>query len=139
MDQYNTLPVKTKQMTIKEFKSKFIPEKSKLGFWSYLGNRKLNQIHVHIRMKCSSLNSVLYELNIVNDLSCACGHKLENAEHFFMNCCLYLDHRNSLFMKLINLNFQCTLNCFLYGDSSISKDNNVLCLYLIQDFIDNTG
>jgi hypothetical protein len=49
-----------------------------------------------LRHRCSGLNVYLYRVNLKDDPRCVCGHLLEDAIHFFLECPLYQHDRTSL-------------------------------------------
>jgi hypothetical protein len=51
-----------------------------------------------LRHRCSGLNADLYRVNLKNDPRCACGHLVEDAINFFLECPLYQHDRASLIL-----------------------------------------
>jgi hypothetical protein len=45
----------------------------------------------------------LYRVHFKDDPRCVCGHLLENAIHFFLECPLYQHNRTSLFNYFNNI------------------------------------
>ena len=53
----------------------------------YFGfNRTAEVIHCKLRLEISDLNGDLFKRHLTNDKSCACGHILEDAQHFLLEC-----------------------------------------------------
>ena len=92
-------------------------------------------VQSQLRMKCSSLKSDLYNLNIIQDKKCDCSHAEESAHHFFLECPLYMDIRENLRENLNELNFTMTLQNLLFGDPLVGKNSNITAMLFIQDFI----
>jgi hypothetical protein len=42
------------------------------------------------------LNADLFRVNLINDPGCVCGWVIEDAIHFFLECCLYVEAREQL-------------------------------------------
>jgi hypothetical protein len=57
------------------------------------GSRKLSILHARLRHQCSSLNSDLYRINIINDPKCQCGAPYEDSIHYLMECPLYQSNK----------------------------------------------
>ena len=110
--------------TIKKFKLKVTAQSLhvKTRPWFNIGDRKLSIIRAKLRMECSSLKDHLYNLNIIEDSSCPCGHNFESNYHFFTECALYNTERNDLFTGLLNLNFDIHLDYILLGNENCSVE-----------------
>ena len=77
-----------------EFCKKVSPGLRKsMDLYNY-GKRKLNVIHAQMRMCCSNLKAHLYLLHVVDDPLCVCSQGVEDNEHFFFVCPLYVVLRN---------------------------------------------
>ena len=99
---WNSLPLDTRNSeSLASFKRKlnssftrtFVPK------YYYTGNRKLQILHTRLRTNCSSLNHDLFLKNITDSPLCRCGG-IENVEHFFMSCPLYLNQRADLITSI---------------------------------------
>jgi hypothetical protein len=53
-----------------------------------------NCLHTRLRHRSSNLNVDLFRVNLTNDLGCVCGWVIEDAIHFFLECCLYVEAPN---------------------------------------------
>ena len=62
-------------------------------YYSY-GCRVLNVLHTRLRHRSSNLNADLFRVNLINDPGC--GWVIEDAIHFFLECCLYVEAREQL-------------------------------------------
>ena len=56
-----------------------------------------------IRHRSSKLKATLHGVNIIPNHVCSCGTSIENAEHYFFECPLYTNQRNTLFINLHRL------------------------------------
>ncbi len=103
----------------------------------FIGNRNENIIHTKMRHRCSSLNADLFRANLINDSSCACGCPLEDAIHFFLECPLYLNSRVTLF-RFIEPIVLPSIQNILFGNDSISDDQNAIIFKSVHTFIKHT-
>ena len=135
VNDYNSLDPNLRELSPLEFNKALKSSRDPVCPWFYSGDRKLSIIHARLRMKCSSLNSDLYGLNIIETKKCSCGCANENSQHYFLSCPLYYRQRILLRNELLNMNFTFTLNCILFGDKKLSNDDNIAASILIHDFI----
>jgi hypothetical protein len=78
----------------------------------------LNVLHTRLRHRSSNLNADLFRVNLIND----CGWVIEDAIHFFLECCLYVEAREHL--KLYNiLSYNSTELSYSWGE--INNGENV--------------
>ena len=68
-----------------------------------MGERKYNIMLTRIRHKSSSLKADLYGVNIIPSPACSFRAPIENADHYFFECHLYINKRNNLFINLNRL------------------------------------
>ena len=79
-------------------------------------------------MGCSKLNAHLKELHVVESAACACGHDVEDANHYLLHCPLYVIDRNLFLVKInnigtCNVNAPCIINGTLFENY---EDNRLL-------------
>jgi hypothetical protein len=67
--------------------------------------------------------------------SCVCGHLLENAIHFFLECPLYQHNRTSLFNYFNNI-VPISIEYILFGCKEISEEFNTLFFKSVQKLVD---
>ena len=79
------------------------------------GSRKYSMIHAQMRMHCSNLKSHLFSLHVVEDAACVCGHIVEDNKHFFLDCPLYNDLRETLFNFCRTNGIIINVKTLLYG------------------------
>ena len=87
-------------------------------------------------MKCSKLNSHLYEMKIVNDPLCNCGQENEDETHYFFNCPHYTNQRRQL-MQTIHIHHG-EINIILNGNKDSSAATNTILFETVADYIDST-
>ena len=102
-----------------------------------IGNRKNNIIHTRLRHRCSSLGADLFRVNLKNDPSCPCGWPLEDAIHYFIECPLYAESRNTLIGNIAHFTTFSIQN-LLFGSDEISEDLNTRLFKHVHHFIQNT-
>ena len=140
---WNSLPAEVKQsQTTHSFKYYFNKDKTSVPKYYYSKNRKAQILHTRLRTNCSSLNLGLFLKGITDSPMCRCG-SIENSQHFFFHCPYYQQQRNALqnvvstfkmlFLPIIDL----LLIFFLYGESSLSYDVNMIIFENIHRFILN--
>jgi hypothetical protein len=92
------------------FKSRIKENTGKSPEYYGEGSRKISILHTRLRHQCSSLNSDLYRINIINDPKCQCGAPYENSIHYLMECPLYQTERYCLFRNLLFGNDEINMN-----------------------------
>ena len=136
---WNSLPLDTRNSeSLASFKRKlnsritrtFVPK------YYYTGNRKSQVLHTRLRTNCSSLNHDLFLKNITDSPLCRCGG-IENVEHFFMSCPLYLNQRADLITS-ISVHTTVSLPIVLHGNGMLSFDINSVIFEAVQKYIKDT-
>ena len=94
--EWNTLqPVQRNSSTLESFKASISEPLNKPPAYFYHGSRRLQVLHARLRNNCSSLNSDLFNRNIINTPLCpACGED-ENTFHYFFLSSRYVIQRRS--------------------------------------------
>ena len=93
------------------------------------GSRPWNIVHAKLRIGCSSLNDHLFNnLHVIDSPA--------SLQHFFFECPLYLQQRTNLFDALSGL--PCDLDTLVYGNFSLSLDNNLKIFDQIHIFVEHT-
>ena len=75
-----------------------------------IGPRKLNIILTQLRCSASFLNSDLYRVNIIRNPSCQCGFEFESSYHYFFECSLYSNARNTLLNEIEWVSNYCNID-----------------------------
>ena len=120
-----------------EFKTKI----TNVAFRNPLFNghkRSLNLIHSKLRMKCSNLNSHLYDLHVIDSPQCVCMSGIEDCFHYFFQCPLYNVERQRLIFNVEQL-CNVSLNVVLYGNESLSIDENLTLFQHVECYIHETN
>ena len=105
-------------------------------YYSY-GCRVLNVLHTRLRHRSSNLNADLFRVNLINDPGCVCGWVIEDAIHFFLECCLYVEAREQLTNNLQFLD-SLLIETLLFGDDSLSEEQNAQIFKSVQLYIKQT-
>ena len=119
------------------FKERIKQPISKPPIYYNYGMRKINIIHTRLRNTCSSLNADLHRVNIINDPSCSCGHPVEDAIHFFLECENHTIHRRTLFAQINQ--YDISIELILAGDENLTVNQNVYIFSCIHSYIKNTN
>ena len=94
-------------------------------------------MHTRIRNNCSNLHFDLFNNHLRESPNCDCGYEIENAEHYFFQCHLFIEHRIQMF-HLIRKFHPLSVNKLLFGDISLNDTDNVNIFEAVQLFIKNT-
>lgn len=134
---YNNLDESLKCKNKKEFRhttfNKVLPNPL-----FYYGKRKTNIIHAQIRMKCSNLNSHLFNLHVIDNPACFCSNKIEDSGHYFIECPMYFTQRLKL-KELISSFCDFNLDVILYGCKALHLEINQIIFSGVHNFILETG
>jgi hypothetical protein len=76
-------------------------------------------------------------VNLINDPGCVCGWVIEDAIHFFLECCLYVEAREQLTNNLQFLD-SLLIETLLFGDDSLSEEQNAQIFKSVQLYIKQT-
>ena len=102
------------------------------------GRRVLNVLHTRLRHRSSNLNVDLFRVNLINDPGCVCGWAIEDAIHFFLECSLYVEAREQLTNNLQFLDSLINIETLLFGDDSLSEEQNAQIFKSVQLYIKQT-
>ena len=125
--------------TVSSFKKSLIHDVNLLKpsrYYSY-GCRVLNVLHTRLRHRSSNLNTDLLWVNLINDPGCVYGWVIEDAIHFFLECCLYVEAREQLTNNLQFLD-SLLIETLLFGDDSLSEEQNAQIFKSVQWYIKQT-
>ena len=125
--------------TVSSFKKSLINDVNLLKpsrYYSY-GCRVLNVLHTRLRHRSSNLNADHFRVNLINDSGCVCGWVIEDAIHFFLECCLYVEAREQLTNNLQFLD-SLFIETLLFGDDSLSEEQNAQIFKSVQLYIKQT-
>ena len=125
--------------TVSSFKKSLINDVNLLKpsrYYSY-GCRVLHVLHYRLRTRSSNLNADHFRVNLINDSGCVCGWVIEDAIHFFLECCLYVEAREQLTNNLQFLD-SLFIETLLFGDDSLSEEQNAQIFKSVQLYIKQT-
>ena len=136
---WNNLPTEVQSInSLHEFKHKFKPVISDLILLYYYGSRWPSVHHARMRIGCSNLkNDLCNNLHVIDSMQCDCGAPVENAHHYFLECPLFNDNRNSLINKIGYLTLINT-NILLYGNAELTLEDNKRVFDAVHEFITKT-
>ena len=109
-----------------------IPKK-KPHFYKF--SRKVNIIMSRLRMNCSELKYHLYINHVSETPNCLCGC-IETPQHYFLECPLYLTHRDILLAYFRNTEAPLSLKNILYGD--IQENMTKTLIAAVEQYICET-
>ena len=138
--QWNTLPNSLKNETNYDTFKDQLYKYTKCNPLFYYGERKYNMIHAQMRLKCSNLNSDLYNMHVLDNPNCVCMFRNEDAQHYFLNCPLYTTERIQLlnvitqFPEINEINTQ----ILLFGSENLTYDQNTVIFNAVHAYIENT-
>ena len=98
-----------------------------------IGQRDAQIHHTRLRTNCSALNLTLFQKNVVESPLCHCG-ELESTDHYFFICQTYNDQRQQL-LNTVNPICNATSILLLFGDSSLTLDQNIIIFDAVQKYI----
>ena len=101
----------------------------------YKFSRKLNIIISRLRMNCSELKYHLYINHVSETPNCLCGC-LETPQHYFLECPLFLTHRDILLAYFQNTEAPLSLKNILYGD--IQENMTKTLITAVEQYICET-
>ena len=135
----NTLSENDKYVdSIEFFKRQISRNKTAVPKYFYTGSKKLQILHTRLRTGCGSLNHDLFVKSISDTPLCSCrSGDVENAEHFFLSCNFYRDHRIELF-RIVSQYCNASLHVFLHGDESLPYETNQVIFEAVYKYIQNS-
>ena len=138
---WNSLDPSLRQLpTISSFKLRMHQlyfKNKKPPLYYYHGDRIASMLHARLRNACSILNSDLFKANLIENANCLCGHNIENAEHFLMECRLFHLQRDIMVNSInaLNLNIIINTELLLFGSEILSYDDNLAIFVIVQKYI----
>ena len=93
-------------------------------FLYLVGVRRFSVYHARLRNNCSNLNSDLFNNHVGDSPLCTHCNVIEDAEHFFFRCTLFIDQRLNLFRNTRPFHPLSTTKLLL-GFDNLSEEENV--------------
>jgi hypothetical protein len=91
------------------------------------------------QFRCSAtfLGYDLFKVNIISNPSCSCGAIREVSYYYFFECHLYIGIRDDLLNCMDSLPNDChlDLNLLMFGNSTLTNEQNELALKKVFDYI----
>jgi hypothetical protein len=83
----------------------------------------------------------IFSLKVIDDPCCICSNEIEDCNHFFFHCHLYIVERNHLLSQLTNVvgNINITTDLLLYSSEHLTLENILKSVKLVETFIQNSG
>ena len=103
----------------------------------YCYGKRLPSIYqARMRIGCSKLNAHLcYNLHVIPSPQCQCGCPLEDPNHFFFICPIFLAQRRSLLNIITHVSNNINVKTLLYGDPNMNLEQNKLLFEAVHKFI----
>ena len=133
---WNSLSKKTRASSgLSEFKQFLHQKDREANVLFYYGERWAQIHHSRLRIGCSKLKADLfYKLHVIDNCTCSCGYRVEDASHYFLSCPQYNDLRQDLIAKISNLT-KVTIKTILFGDSMLELNDNKTIFDAVHKFI----
>jgi len=103
--------------------------------------RKLGIIHAQLRMKCSNLKADLFRLHVIDDPICICSNEIEDCNHFFFHCHMYIVLRVQFLSDLRNIcdGLPINVDLLLHGSEHLCDEDNMNIFSCVENFIHESG
>jgi hypothetical protein len=107
----------------------------------YLGERSVNVKHAQLRLKCSKLNAHLFLLHVTDSPQCACGHNIEDSEHYSLKCHMYMLFRRNMLTSIQNIVQidNLSTDILLHGSNNLDVATNRNIFESVHKYIIDTG
>ena len=129
---WNKLHINTRNsLSISCFKKHLYANKTKTPFYFYTCERRPEILHCRLRLNISDLNGHKFTRFISDIPMCACGHPIENSEHFLLHCPNYDRERAKYLFAYSSLNYK----VLLFGNPNFENAKNIDMFKMVQKFI----
>jgi hypothetical protein len=91
-----------------------------------------------LRQNCSSLKGDLFRCNLIDSCYCNYANYVENNEHYFLHCELFVNQRNVMLNNIRDLGLDISINNILYGNSDSEYDVNCTLFAAVHRYIMDT-
>jgi hypothetical protein len=102
------------------------------------GSRLASILHTRLRQNCSSLKCDLFRCNLIDSCYCNCDNYMENNEHYFLHCKLFINLRNVMLNNIRVLGLDISINNILYGNSDSEYDVSCTLFAAVHRYIMDT-
>ena len=145
---WNSLPRNIQSLDIENFKTFTKTLKPKKYKHFQKGNKNTNSLLTRIRVGRSELSQHKFSVGQIDSPECMCHHREESPLHYFIDCFLYLQERQTMFQlfehyipNFKNFTKKKKLNIILNGinvDQDEFKSTNITLTLCVQKFIQQT-
>ena len=136
---WNSLNLReTSSVATFKYQLKNLRTNSKVPSYFINGDRYLSKLYARIRNNCSYLKNDLYINHLSPSPNCGCANVRDDAEHFFFRCPYFEVKRMAMFHS-INTFHLLNLQKILFGDDTLSDNDNLVLFNAIQNFIKDSG
>ena len=143
--RWNSLPQHVRSLNLVDFKLFTNTLKPKRYKHFQKGNKYINSLLTRIRVGRSELNQHTFSLNQIDSPECLCHHREESPMHYFLDCFLYLQERQTMFQlfehyipNFSNFSKKQKLQVILngiYPDKEDLISTNITLTFGVQNFI----
>ena len=102
------------------------------------GSRLASILHTRLWQNCSSLKGDLFRCNLIDSCYCNCDNYVENNDHYFLHCKLFVNQRNVMLNNIRDLGLDISINNILYGNSDFAYDVNCSLFTAVHRYILDT-
>lgn len=142
VDLWNTLTENIRTSpTLSSFKYRLkcaLFKQNEVPSYYYKGSRSLTVLQTRLRNGCSNLNADLCNNHLKDDPICDCERGVEDAEHYFFKCPLFLNQRIALF-RYTRQYHPLSVRTLLKGKEELSDEENLSIFNSVQKFIHDTA
>jgi hypothetical protein len=92
-------------------------------------SRLASILHTRLRQMCSGLKGDLIRCNLIDSCYCNCDNYVENNEHYFFHCKLFVNQRNVMMNTIRDLELDISIYNILYGNSEFASTAHCLQLF----------
>ena len=135
---WNSLPDDIKSTTsLSRFKKLLSADDPVLPPHYFAGNRRAQAIHCKLRINMSDLKNDMFNRFISESKSCECGHRIENAKHYLLDCPIFNNVRATTIDTLPPSTKH--INTLLSGNRNFSLPCNLYICLTVQEFIEDSN
>jgi hypothetical protein len=134
---WNMLPNEIRTAGTLEAFTEGLPKRERKPKHFNAGTRKGQIKHARLRLRCSKLNTHLYEKNLTDSDLCQCGKSKETVKHFLLECEKYEETRDDMYRELDTAKIM-TCEMLLYGSDDLTLTENTYLFETVQRYIIKT-
>ena len=131
---WNILPREMREARTIEAFSEGLTKRERKPVYFNAGTRKGQIKHARLRLRCSKLNTHLFERNLTETDMCNCGKSKETVKHYLLECENYDEIRDEMYRDL-DMTTTLTSDMMLYGSDDLTQNENKIMFETVQKFI----